>query len=503
MESTHARQGTWFSSDTSLLERCDLNPPHKKRILNVLVGNLLSVPFTQEQFQDFLNNCWSQRIGRSTLRSICLSVEKTRKEYGNIFNERLRQLRYRVESLKQPAKSFKGDDKLIWQADEKSRQASKLIARYLEHDADQQRYYDNPYSMAQLFTLIEKDRHGFSSSVLSTHMENAWRMKKTETTKGTFAYCSRLPADSTKPFDGVLRRLLERQAWEITQIKLKQLRQSNITNTHISIPIAIEENHFAFSLSLAELKRSSKDRKSRLQKALTREGTPWLEKNERIKDASQGTCPYTGKHIGSYGEIDHIIPRSFSISNHGTIYNSEANLIWCSQEGNQQKGNKAYHICDLSPIYLNRLYGTIDVDTITQTIQHSLADLDSNTPFDLLNNDRKRDLRHALFLPHENPARQKSERMLATQQKSRVNGTQAWLAKQIIRLLEKHTKDWRQQTANTLSFSVCRVDAGEVSAIRQQLGEYKQKFAKPDIQPVASHAIDALCVLAQAAAMPG
>lgn len=502
-EVTHARQGTWFESERNLLERCDLNPPHKKRILHILVGNLLGEPLNPDQFKDFINRSWRRRHGRPTLMGLCRDVEETRKEYGNSFNERLKRLQYRLNEGHLTRRQLRGDDKRIWQAHEKTTQAAEIIAGYFTHTDEQKGRYDNPYSIAQLYTLIETDRHGFSSSTLATHQENNWRMQLVDLGEGEqAARCSRLPADSVRPFDGVLRRVLERQAWEIARIKFKQLQTLDIPNADIHIPIALEENRFTFTLSLVELKKAGTNRINKIKKIMERAGSPWLDKNERIKQASKDICPYTGNGIGRHGERDHIIPRSYSTNSRGTIYNSEANLIWCSRDGNQKKGNQLYTLSDLAPAYLRALYGTDAVDSITQTIENRILPLTDIPVFEEINDELLRDLRHALFLPRENAARQKAEQLLATQQRTRVNGTQAWLAKRIIQFIEELAGDWCRQHGHRLRFSVCRVDSREVSAIRQLLGEHNTKLAKPEPQPVASHAIDALCVLAQAAALP-
>lgn len=49
-------------------------------------------------------------------------------------------------------------------------------------------------------------------------------------------------------------------------------------------------------------------------------------------------CAYTGESISDTdGEIDHIIPRSSTKKGLGTIFNTEANLIYVSRTGNQNK----------------------------------------------------------------------------------------------------------------------------------------------------------------------
>ena len=68
-------------------------------------------------------------------------------------------------------------------------------------DAQAQRIR-NPFSLAQLYNLIETEVDGFTATTLAAHKENLWRMSGAESEKG--AQCSRLPADAARPFDGVL-----------------------------------------------------------------------------------------------------------------------------------------------------------------------------------------------------------------------------------------------------------------------------------------------------------
>jgi 5-methylcytosine-specific restriction endonuclease McrA len=59
-------------------------------------------------------------------------------------------------------------------------------------------------------------------------------------------------------------------------------------------------------------------------------------------------CPYTGDVI-TIGEIDHIIPQSQSKRYNDVVFNSEANLIYCSGTGNHNKGDSRYSFEQLNP----------------------------------------------------------------------------------------------------------------------------------------------------------
>ena len=109
--------------------------------------------------------------------------------------------------------------------------------------------------------------------------------------------CSRLPADSIRPFDGVLRRVLEQQAWEIAKLKADHIKAAPHHNTKIYIPIIIEQNRFTSAIELITLKERTKANeisRRKVVKQLAQEQSQWLDKQQRIK-ASMGICPYSGK----------------------------------------------------------------------------------------------------------------------------------------------------------------------------------------------------------------
>jgi CRISPR system subtype II-B RNA-guided endonuclease Cas9/Csx12 len=502
-EVRQAQQGIWLASSDNLLERADLNPPQKRRILNRLVGAVLGMgSLSAADYAAFKESCWLQKSERSTLRGLCKAVEDCRKKHGNLFNEKLRRLIYRNDVVKN--KKRDKDEKEIWGAYEKSLSAARVLQDYFKHTEDQLAYYDNPYSIAQLYTLIETEIHGFSRSTLAAHIENSWRMEKEivdpESNKSA-ARCSRLPADSVRPFDGVLRRLLERQAVEISRIKAAQVIEKVQEPGELVIPLLIEENRFSFSLELNATKKGGD--KNKLEKHLNTVRGEWDTKDQRIINASAGICPYTGNNItATTGEIDHILPQSKSRRSAGTVYNSEANLIYCSRTGNQDKDAQRYVLANLSTNYLQAIYGTDNVAEITSTIQKTVGTFGGEVSFVDLSDEQQRDLRHALFLPEDDAAFQAAFRLLGSHYKTRVNGTQAWLLKRLMELLRRDLQAHLDKHNCTLTFVAGRLDAYEVSLVRRQLGEFNPQVKKTAEQPIASHAVDALCVMAVACNNP-
>lgn len=504
-EVEQARQGLWIQSKETLLERSNLNPPHKRKLMHLLVGGIIGERIGAEELQAFVEGIWGARIaGNATLRGLCKKIEEVRKEYGNLFNKRLHQLRYLIETKGRNEKEVlaNNDDKAIWKVYQSVNVAADGIAQHFQHSPEKSKRYRNVFSLAQIYNLLESDPRGFSSNGLAVSLEQSWRMSEVEIDGQKCARCSRLPADSVRPFDGVLKRVLEKQAYQIANKKAEELFQATIDpNSVIEVHINLEENRFAFTEELLDLKKASAKKRKEFSDKLKRQAGRWLSKTERIKQASKGICPYTGKPFEPYGEIDHIIPRSQSLAS-GTIYNSEANLIWCSREGNQSKRDERYLINNLKGNYLQKIFGTQSVSQVTEIIESTVARLPRDFIFESLNQDEQAAVRHALFLPSSSPAYEKVIATLGAQGTARVNGTQAWLARRIIEQLQSILSDWAQQHQLKIRYHATRINAEDVSRIRTLLGDMYSEFAKSETQGVGSHMLDAVCVYARAAAEP-
>lgn len=498
-EVNNAKQGIWFQTAHSLLEKADINPPSKAKIKHRIIGNILHCSLSEKDLTRFIKQVWEAKIhGNSTVRSVCKSVEDLRKHYGNSFNYELDRLNYLIQRDTDYEKKLKGEEKEIWTAHTRALLAASFIAKQLEHVSEQAKRYSNSFSMAQLYTILETDRHGFSKISLAAHLETSWRMQSVTLSDGTqSARCSRLAADSVRPFDGILRRLLERQAFEIAKIKTEQIEALGVRTGKILIPIIAEENRFEFSIGLAGIKKN-RNKVKLLEKQLESQDARWQSKTERIQNSANSICPYTGEQVGRYGEIDHIIPRAESQHKSNTIFNSEANLIWASRKGNQKKREQRYFLNDLSPKYLQQVFGSSDKFHVQKTIEKQLEQLPERFIFVELSAEQQQAVRHALFLTADSFAYNKVFRSLATQQATRVNGTQAWLVKRIIELLESNFS----QADFQFEFTAARVNAEQTSRVRQQLAEFDSEYAKHDRQSVASHSLDALCAFAIAAAGP-
>lgn len=526
-----AKKGLWSIVEDPILEISNIHPQAKKKNLEVLVANVLCV---HENFdlEYFKNNVWTAKKGNRSVRSICKNIEEKVRKYNIYFNSLYTKYLLQNEDKKNITDSTYED---ILSVINSVNLAAELIAENLNLDILDITKFSNPFSLAQLYNLLEKDIDGFSSNCLAVIKENNYRMRSKF---GEGALCSRLAAESVRPFDGALRKILERQAYEIAKIKVNELLSlPNLTNTNINIGILVEENNFEFSSSIKkDVKDSSKKTKKVKKKYSVDPDFALKNKKERIISDSKKICAYTGDFLsnGSNCEFDHIISRSRTMRSMGSIFNSELNLIYVSRNGNQQKKEIAYDLNDLSPKYLREIFGTNVISEIksiiTETVDNVSKDnkkflVDAMTPFERIC------CRHALFMP-ETKAYDMVINALAKSYSTIVNGTQLYLIQNIIKNIKLSLGSWLKDTQNTLSFEAFRIDCDDIHFIRGELAEnnslYIKKLLKEkanqtnnsqekinqtdnsqektyekekkDIkyQPITSHAIDALCVLAAA-----
>ena len=493
-----AKSGLWSVVEDPLLEISGIHPPMKNKVISTLVGNVLGInnDFDYEKFLEV----WKSPIkGRKTLKSICRDIEELRKDYGNTFKV---EYDYAIYSAKDKKKTLTSDQKKLVEIYKTIEEISPLLWSNISQDPLSEIKFNNPFSLSQLYTLIETDTLGFSSNCVAVNKENNARM---QFLSGNCALCSRLPTESVRPFDGAVGKILERQAYEIAKAKSSEIKElDGLNDAVINVGILIEQNKFEYSASLATIKNSKYKKKiqKRAKSGVSRQLEQWKSKEQRIKDASRDLCPYTGEPISelSNGEIDHIIPRSFTKASMGTIFNSEANLIFCSKDGNQTKKENVYTLRDLSPNYLNEIFGLSDILKIQQEIECTVANVNEKNPrflFDMMTPKEQVCCRHALFMP-QSKAYRLVVSSLARSYSTRVNGTQSYFVKVIISRLRNELSSWLKSNRNTLNFFAYKVDPSDVHSTRDDLSKLNTLLKKQENQPITSHAIDALCVLASA-----
>jgi CRISPR system subtype II-B RNA-guided endonuclease Cas9/Csx12 len=499
-EFERAQNGLWLEDPDSLLEKSGLHPPAKQKILPILVRNVLRI--SENKVDEFLQNVWMARYaGKSTVLSACRNIEKIRKCYGGEFNQRYKRAVY----LSNKGEKINSEEKELLKVKNCVEAVSRFLQGKLTLTDEEVSRFANPYSLAQLYTLIETERHGFSNTCLPVHEENAWRSMTTALIDGErVAQCTRLPADSVRPFDGVVRRTLDRQAWELTKILGDKIISSvTFTNGVVKVPFLAEANKFSFTASLYELKQKTEKIK-KCEASAKRRRQQWADKDERIRRASKGLCPYTGIKLDKDGEVDHIISRSVSSDKDATVFDSEPNLFFVSPRGNQLKGEKRYFLSNLNSVYLKKIFGTADIKTIETRIETEIPKIQQENNlryFELLSEEQQAYVRHALFLDWNSDARKIVIECLKNKRRALVNGTQAWFLRNVMEKLQVYLSDWKDQTGNQLMFRAWSCNVNVVHSLRDAVGKADPVLAKPDIQPVASHTVDAMCSFLSAGAM--
>lgn len=462
-----------------VLKICGRNCPRKSKVMHLQIGILFRRPFAPEDVES-LRKEFSERVtGNSTLRSIAENAAEAQKTYGAAFKELL--MHGKTPELK----------KLL----DLATAAHCHLAERFGFNADDTDRFGKPFVLAQLYNMLETDSHGSSSTCQACSEDNARRSRPFA--EG-IAHARRLPADAGRPFDGLLARILERQAYEVAKAKVAQMAVKAPADGSVFMPIILEQNSFEFSLGLLSIRKKqipdARKTSARREKGIA-EGEEsvtalWQDKAQRIKADSGRYCPYTGGNLTDRGQIDHIIPRSLSRNWGGTVYNTEANLVYCSIKGNTDKDDVIYDISRLHSRYLAEQFGTDERTAIEALIRERLPrllqDPQAITGFHGLPQEDRKIIRHALFV---DGLREDVLRALQQQKKARVNGTQKWFAK----MLSKNIRELAatQLPGTQIETRTYLVKAEEVYALRNTLASGYADFAKTQPQPAFSHVVDA------------
>jgi hypothetical protein len=176
------------------------------------------------------------------------------------------------------------------------------------------------------------------------------------------------------------------------------------------------------------------------------------------------------------------------------VFNSEANLIWVSEEGDRIKGDKSYILSNLHPKYLEAVFGSANVPKIEKIIENRIGELvssDKLKSYSALSDNDKICFRHALFLPQANYARRQVEDALRSSVRTAINGTQAYFTQILCKKILEITKDWRQRFHNRIEFDVNRIDAYDTFLVRDALSDADPNLAKGGAN-LASRIADAM-----------
>ncbi len=501
-ETRNARAGIWrATSALNLLSKCERKPRQKKNERATLIHAITGIE--PEKFPEF-EQLWIGRKdakigGFLSLHSYAGKLEEFRKNEGGGF----KLLLTRAESGSTNGLSAEEIKKIkeLKKLNDQIAVAAKKIGEQFNLGPYQTEKFNNWFSFTQIYNIMEGESGGFHKNCHACAQENQWRMQPVEFNGNHYARATRLSNDSGRPFDGQLKKLLERLAEEIAKDKTLQLQDFlNIeSNAVLEIPIIIEQNKFEFQYSLQQLKKAGKKNEEKAEQKYKNEQNNFSKKNERIKLASKGICAYTGESIpDGYGEIDHIVPRSYSRDYFGTVFNTEMNLIYVSRNGNQAKGNRVYSLENLHRNYLSVQYPGFSVDQIKSQIETTVDTLlDKNEPivFDALSEEMQRDLRHSLL---HNNLRAKVGKLIVRGNQTIVNGTQLYFTKVLMEKLEDRIRTKLGYTGKidfyTESFDPLRNNA---VTYRDYLAASEPVYKKEGAQGFASHILDAVMLLAE------
>ena len=382
------------------------------------------------------------------------------------------------------------------------------------------------YMLAQINNIIFKKRSGNSKTCAVCSADNAQRMQMITDQKRdvSHAKASRLPAIATRVIDGAVMRMARIVGGAIAKDKWEKIENELKDGKKVCIPIITESNQFEFEPSLKVLKNKTEKKMEKKDEAISKRADKKADtiindkdKESRIKEAtSNGFCPYTGEKIGDDGEIDHIIPRS---SKWGTL-NDEANLIYVSRQGNQDKDKEIYNLGHLKSDYKKHTFGKTNKEAITAWIEKTIGDGESEDfkfgryyNFTQLKEEEQKAFRHALFLEEDRPLRKKVINAINNRNRTFVNGTQRYFAEVIANNLYKKAR--RIKKHRLLSFDYFGVGAwsdnrgDNIKELRSAYEErYDSLFAKykkvseesiGKSQLLYSHLIDAQMAFAIAA----
>lgn len=513
------RQGIELSEDIALFHICNEKTKKKGNNQTESIRTIFGLNDIDDvKLKKFLNTEWKEKIyGNTTLRSFCNSSEEARKKDGTAFILTLSSVK-KKKKLKL-AITDEHENKVSGLLDnlhlalkkvcEAFPEIQSISSKRMERKWEEKDYnhlpFANLFSLAQVFNILEGDIRGFSKICNQCMVENKWRgtIIRTGSNLEQGAIASRLSSDTIRQFDGVLRRMTDRLAFEIAYKKKDEL-QNIERESKVLIPILTEMNRFEFNLDLGHYKKEARiaspmQNKGNLknEEALERLETIEISKNERIQEAALNVCAITGKVIGANGQIDHIIPRSHSTKSNATIFNTEMNLIYLSTGGNVNKGSNFYSLSDLHPNYLQKQFGSKIVDEVQEKITEGVEAIlkMKRRVFRSYKPEEQKILRHSLFVPELFPL---VVPLLGDGIMAMANGTQAYLA----RSLQKQLKIVLEKEGfRNLEFVIFHLKTEEVKDVRVILEKYKSDYVKPsskdskEVQAPGSHIIDAASVL--------
>jgi Zn-finger nucleic acid-binding protein len=462
-----------YEESNSILVKCNTNTPYKNNAKHILLKPIYSYNFTSEESDKLIEDIKDTKGLQTALQRVSDEAKKYQNSFYHI-----------VEACYKNEKCIDDKDiKLIVKNIDKNFLELKNILKdkntYLQDIVcvDEKNFKRVINIFKQTYEILFKELGGFNKTCKCCTIENAIRSDKKLTIRSDekLTIAKRLLSDVAKPIDGMLDMMLDRLAYEISE----NITQDDIKDCE-NFEILLEQNKFEFEESLNTIKRANNPQIKKFDK-------------DKYKDKlNVNICPYSGQTFDK-GDFDHILPQSKG------VYNSKANMIYASVEGNQKiKGNRDFTLEMLALKHLEAVFGKDkSIEDIKKIIKSGVESIDTNsfTNFNNLKLQQQIALRYGLFMRDTDEFKKAFEIVKKDKIKTFSNGTQKRLARFIYeKLALKFQNEFKTITINSKV-----VDNQLVSSTRKSLavnpttGEINQLF-KEEIQNSHSHCIDAMVV---------
>lgn len=445
--------------ESFVFQKCNTNTPYKNNIKHTLLKTIYSYEFSKDEADKFLQDLKNSYGLQASLKRISEEAKKYQNSFYAVISACFenkncvddKEIKTIVKNLDKNLQEFKA---ILKDKDTYLSKTEKIDSANLKRVLN---------TFKQTYEILFDDISGFSKTCRNCTKENSIRSKEDN------PIAKRILSDVAKPIDGMLDMILDRIAWEI----VKDIKNEDVKDID-NLEFILEQNRFEFEENLRDIKKAS---------------NPQVKSKKReYKDSLNiNICPYTGKKFDK-GDWDHILPRSKE------IYNSKANLIYVSTEGNQIfKKSDSYILENLSKAHLKVVFKTEDLDEIKKIIKTGVDSIEKDkfTNFNNLKLNQQIALRYALFMKGTDTFKKAFEIVKLDKLKTISNGTQKRLARLI---QEKFIQKFPKLKININSKVI---DNKQISATRKELsinketGEVNHLF-KMDIQDTHSHCIDAM-----------
>ena len=464
-----------YEQSNSIFVKCNTNTPYKNNIKHRLLKPIYSYDFKKNEADKFIKAIKSKRGLETALKR----VSQKAKEYQNSFYHIIEDCfnsNNKDKVLKGTSKNNKCvDDKDIKSIVSNINKNFLDLKEILENKLEIKNSYFSKVSsddevfvkeenlrrvvniLKQTYEILFENLDGFNKTCKDCTIENGIRSAEVK------PLGKRLLSDVAKPIDGMLDMVLDRIAYEIVE----NISKEDIQDID-SLEILLEQNKFDFEENLNSIKGKGKN-------------------NKKYKDALNiSKCPYNGEDIVK-DDFDHILPQSEG------VYNSKANMIYSSVEGNRAKGDKEYTLEDLNKEHLKVVFGKEDLVYIKDFIKKHIEEIDEEkfSNFNNLNLSQQKAFRYALFMKHNTKEFKKALNLLKKDKiKTFSNGTQKRLARFIYKkLINKFPNIFKDIEVHSKT-----IDSQLVRARRNFLARTDSALKKEEIQDAHSHCIDAMVV---------